>query len=307
MTGFAVTVDGSAMLQGLVVHVENATVGATLTGGASTTAWRAAAPPTSSPLATAWTLLPAAPAPIRRRMSPNGDVLIDFGRGATETMFIAGLIDASLALCGCGFQELTVGGAVSVFLADNSYMLEGFSAVVVAGGVEVTYAQPQHIVELVDTGLGGGIMFRGSGGPPISGGSQAAGWSVSIAGDVNGDGFDDVLIGALGTYRGYYSGAGAMYVVFGNNGTLPTTPQELADFSSSDDVMASWRLQRRDSGYDMPRRQPCPPPGTSTATALPISWSGARGPMRLTGRAERQARLTSSTARGAQPGHRLRQ
>ena len=42
-----------------------------------------------------------------------------------------------------------------------------------------------------------------------------SGGSVSSAGDVNGDGFDDVLIGARGADQGLYSNAGESYVVFG--------------------------------------------------------------------------------------------
>jgi hypothetical protein len=45
-----------------------------------------------------------------------------------------------------------------------------------------------------------------------------SGWSVSSAGDINGDGIDDLLIGAKGAYA-YASStddAGATYVIFGN-------------------------------------------------------------------------------------------
>ena len=44
-----------------------------------------------------------------------------------------------------------------------------------------------------------------------------SGWSVSTAGDVNGDGFDDVIIGAAGAVSDYYSSdsPGFSYVVFG--------------------------------------------------------------------------------------------
>ncbi len=42
------------------------------------------------------------------------------------------------------------------------------------------------------------------------------GWSVASAGDVNGDGFGDVIIGAYGVDFGVATRAGAAYVVFGN-------------------------------------------------------------------------------------------
>ncbi len=42
-----------------------------------------------------------------------------------------------------------------------------------------------------------------------------AGWSVSSAGDVNGDGYDDLIIGSPYTYEGNFE-AGTAYVVFGS-------------------------------------------------------------------------------------------
>src|SRR4028119_1840471 len=44
-----------------------------------------------------------------------------------------------------------------------------------------------------------------------------SGWSVSSAGDVNGDGFDDLIIGANGADPNGIFGAGQSYVVFGSN------------------------------------------------------------------------------------------
>jgi hypothetical protein len=44
-----------------------------------------------------------------------------------------------------------------------------------------------------------------------------SGWSVSAAGDVNGDGLDDVLVGARGADLGGSLDAGESYVVFGRD------------------------------------------------------------------------------------------
>ena len=65
---------------------------------------------------------------------------------------------------------------------------------------------PVAVVELsaVESGTGGFVIN----GECASG---LSGWSVSSAGDVNGDGLDDVIIGA----RGIQSGSGRGYVVFG--------------------------------------------------------------------------------------------
>ena len=48
--------------------------------------------------------------------------------------------------------------------------------------------------------------------------SDYSGWSVSAAGDVNGDGIADVIIGAYEADPGGFGGAGESYVVFGSAG-----------------------------------------------------------------------------------------
>ena len=62
------------------------------------------------------------------------------------------------------------------------------------------------------------------------------GWSVSSAGDVNGDGFDDLIVGArLGDDGG--SDAGEAYVVFGTAsgfGTVDGTGRSVIELSSAE-------------------------------------------------------------------------
>src|ERR671932_471610 len=61
--------------------------------------------------------------------------------------------------------------------------------------------------------------LNGSNGFAINGiaAYDQSGFSVSSAGDVNGDGFDDLIIGARGADPNGINAAGQSYVVFGSN------------------------------------------------------------------------------------------
>jgi hypothetical protein len=56
------------------------------------------------------------------------------------------------------------------------------------------------------------------------------GFTIGAAGDVNGDGFDDILIGAPGADRGSRGNAGAVYMIFGRRG--PYSDMEMTRFSA---------------------------------------------------------------------------
>lgn len=76
--------------------------------------------------------------------------------------------------------------------------------------------------ELNVTSLNGSNGFRLIGGTTIDESHDQAGRSVSSAGDINGDGFDDLIVGA---YRADPNGnmSGSSYVVFGKSGGFAAT------------------------------------------------------------------------------------
>jgi len=66
------------------------------------------------------------------------------------------------------------------------------------------------------------------------------GFSVSGAGDVNSDGFDDVIIGALTNNDGGSNNEGAAYIIFG--ATTPTATFDLSGVQSADVTMLGKRV-----------------------------------------------------------------
>ena len=91
--------------------------------------------------------------------------------------------------------------------------------------------------------------------PPIGfqlDGSNAgddAGRSVSNAGDVNGDGFDDVIVGAYNASRGGIISAGETYVVFGKSGGFAR--QDLDQLDGTDGFRLNGISSLDESGLDV--------------------------------------------------------
>ena len=137
-----------------------------------------------------------------------GDDFIDGGDGAQDTAVFSG-----------NFADYTVIGDNSAATITDNNLSDGddgtdtlinidlaqFADVTIAlGGSNV--APDIDLVDVADGTGGFKIIGENSG--------DKAGFSVSSAGDVNGDGFDDVVVGAIGV-DAVINGVGAAYVVFG--------------------------------------------------------------------------------------------
>lgn len=120
---------------------------------------------------------------------------------------------------GDGFADLIIGAPVVTRGADihigESYLIFGK-----AGGFATE-------LDITDLDGSNGMIIRGIDGRDLSG------ESVSSAGDINGDGFDDVIIGAPNAYSSGYAYAGESYVVFGKSGGFAST-LDLGGMSASD-------------------------------------------------------------------------
>ncbi|MCA3370823.1 MAG: FG-GAP repeat protein, partial [Roseomonas sp.] len=113
---------------------------------------------------------------------------------------------------GDGFADLIIGAPFNASELGRSYVVFGESNLGAGGTVNLAY---------VADGTGGFVIN----GENINYSNGRSGWSVASAGDVNGDGVDDVIIGQP------YSniGAGASYVIFGKANGFSTI--DLADIA----------------------------------------------------------------------------
>ncbi len=162
----------------------------------------------------------------------DGDTVADLARNGGEGLFVVGLMNTSLSVATVGADTvLTIGGTVDVTLQGPAYALAGFTAQDTGTGVLVTYNQPPGDLFLSDIGDGtrGFVMYGTTNGIQ----ADQAGFAVATAGDVDGDGFDDILVGTGGgllNAGGYYNYGGMAYLI--NGKASGHGPMELEDLDS---------------------------------------------------------------------------
>jgi hypothetical protein len=114
---------------------------------------------------------------------------------------------------GDGVADIIV-GAPGV---DVGTQLDAGAAYIIFGKTDTT------AINLAEIAAGiGGFIINGNNA------YDAAGTSVSGAGDVNGDGFDDVIVGATGSDPNNIYNAGEAYVIFGKSETTAVNLNEVA-------------------------------------------------------------------------------
>lgn len=158
-------------------------------------------------------------------LAPDQGFIVYQPAGNTGSFAFGGSVAAAGDVNGDGIDDFIIGDATGDgsarrgSQAGDAYVVFGKDAG--AGDVFTDFT--------IDT-LGAGDGFRIRGGRVV----DQAGFSVSSAGDINNDGYDDVLVGAIGARssgKGTVGGEGVAYVVYGGAGPGDI---DLANFASSD-------------------------------------------------------------------------
>jgi hypothetical protein len=151
----------------------------------------------------------------------SGSAYVVFGKASASTVDLNALGAGGFRIDGAAASDWagwTVAGAgdvngdgrpdviVGAYLADNNARTSSGSAYVVFGKASATS------VDLNALGAGG---FRIDG----AAAGDNAGYAVAGAGDVNGDGRADVIVGAVGAGNNARTNSGSAYVVFGKSST----------------------------------------------------------------------------------------
>lgn len=126
---------------------------------------------------------------------------------------------------GDGFDDVIIGATGKNSFAGASYIVFGK-----AGGFSAAF-------DLANLDGENGFQINGANSSDLSG------YSVSSAGDVNGDGFGDVIIGSYNASPGSTNGAGESYIVFGIAPTASVTlvgsaADQTINGGSFDDVLS---------------------------------------------------------------------
>jgi hypothetical protein len=138
-------------------------------------------------------------------LTPVDSIVI---RGDNEFDFAGGSVSAAGDIDGDGYDDFIVGAAGAADVGGETYVIFGR-----AGGFDgIDAATGQRVPGVIDLSAlspADGFIIRGS-----SALEENAGNSVSTAGDINGDGYDDLIVGLVWAIN---DGIGA-YVIFGDAG-----------------------------------------------------------------------------------------
>ena len=132
------------------------------------------------------------------------------GTEDSSLVFTGTLSNVNAALNNLVFHATQVGTATITLLSDDQGATGSGGALTDTDIISVTVSGVVELSAIEQSGNAGGFVING-----VAGGDRS-GYSVSAAGDVNGDGFADVIVGApLDSPNS--SSSGASFVVFGKS------------------------------------------------------------------------------------------
>ena len=162
----------------------------------------------------------------------SGEIYVVYGAatGIPANIDVATLNGTNGVMIGGALVDAEAGNSVSSAGDVNG---DGIDDLVIGARGENYSTGGAYVVFGQTGGLGTGVdlsTLDGTNGFRIVGTEEngEAGYSVSMAGDINGDGFEDIIIGARGTtgydpYGGQYANFGSSYVVFGSGAGFGST------------------------------------------------------------------------------------
>jgi hypothetical protein len=165
----------------------------------------------------------------------GGSAYVVFGKETTSTIDLASLGTAGFRIDGAdlinsagnsvgGARDVNDDGMADVVVGapntDNNSRTDSGSAYVVFGKAD------SDVVDLASLGSGG---FRIDGATASEATFEGAGYAVAGANDVNNDGMNDVIVGALEDDSNDRESSGSAYVIFGKTGTGSVDLASLAE------------------------------------------------------------------------------
>lgn len=176
-----------------------------------------------------------------------GTVYVIFGSAAPNDLTLGDLDAAGTGFRVLGAQPNDLLGRSVAGAGDVN--ADGYADILVssvpdgsAGKTYVIYGGPRGSLGDVDLLTASVVRFDGATG-------SMAGWSVDGAGDVNGDGYGDVVVGARKEAIGGLVDAGAAYVVFG--GSAVTSGSLTSLVGSGRAIVAAGAYAVADTGYSV--------------------------------------------------------